>query len=228
MASHFTLPALLYDYEALAPYIDEETMRVHHQGHHATYVKNVNKLSIDGFNNASLHKLLMGLFENDGLSKADRATLLKSGGGHFNHSLFWQYMCPSGKNGQRCKLLDALIENDFGTFENFRRQFNEASVGLFGSGWCWWVLDTETRKSSIVTTENQENPVMSNRNAVCLLGLDVWEHAYYLKHQNKRAEYVEDWWNLVNWAMVSQIYEHVALQKKPLRLNEDGYILIEQ
>lgn len=226
MAS-FKKPELLYDYKALEPYIDTETMTVHHKKHHAAYVAGLEKLSTATPTNVDLHRLLAGLFKNDGLSEADKLVLTNFGGGHYNHSLFWMYMSPDSDESKISKLLGERIIMDFKSLDNFKNEFQSAAVKVFGSGWCWWVFNTVQHKSFIMTTKDQINPVMEDENNICLLGLDVWEHAYYLKYMNERPKYISNWWNVVNWELVSRIHDTIAIFKKPLAISEDGYIIFD-
>lgn len=219
-------PTLPYDYSALEPHIDEETMKVHHSKHHAAYVKGLLALSSATPTNASLYNLLRGLDANDGLTPADKAVLENHGGGHYNHSLFWLFMAPVAKAGEAriSAMLRDRIEMDFKSLDAFKEEFGRQAAKVFGSGWCWWVFDQATRTSRIETTPNQRNPVMANPSCVCLLGLDVWEHAYYLKHQNVRAQYIDCWWNVVNWEFVSRVHDELAVAGKGLELTESGHV----
>lgn len=187
----FSLPELPYAYNALEPYIDERTMQVHHDKHHAAYIKNLND-ALEG--NESLLALPVESLIAD-LSKVPedvRTKVRNNAGGHANHSFFWQVM--GGKSSPTGKLLDALV-SVFGNVETFQEKFAAAGMGRFGSGWVWLVSDSG--KLSIMDTPNQDNPIMEGKTPI--LGLDVWEHAYYLKYQNLRAEYIKAWWNVVNW-----------------------------
>lgn len=198
MKHMFTLPDLPYGYDALEPYIDETTMRIHHDKHHGTYVDNLNKL-LDPYPN-----LLNGeadILTNLNLIPEEIRQKVKNNiGGHANHTLFWKFMFPARKALHPEGTLLASLKTTFGSFESFKEKFTNAAVGHFGSGWAWLIKTDE--KLEIVESSNQDNPMMENKNAKILLGLDVWEHAYYLKYQNRRAEYVSAWWNVVNWAQV--------------------------
>lgn len=220
----FTKPELLYGYDALEPHIDAETMQIHHQKHHTAYVTGLSKLSDSSAGNADLHRLLMDLCSNDGLSGEDKTTLLQHGGGHYNHSLFWEYMTPQSSTEQMSSLVRERIDKDFGSLDGFKDAFDKAASGVFGSGWCWWVYDCNLRKSEIMTTKDQMNPIMNCPKKICLLGLDVWEHAYYLKFHNLKGKYIEAWWNVVNWDIVSKIHDNLAINGKQVALNKDGYI----
>ncbi len=194
----YELPSLPYDYNALEPHIDETTMRIHHDKHHGTYVTNLNA-ALD--KHPELHKKsLDDLLRNLNAVPEDiRTAVRNNGGGHWNHSMFWQIMAPKAGGEPKGALLDAL-KAAFGDFAKFKEQLKAAAVGRFGSGWAWLVSDGG--KLSIVSTPNQDNPAMEGKNVV--MGLDVWEHAYYLKYQNRRADYIDAWWNVVNWAEISK------------------------
>lgn len=198
----FTLQSLPYAYNALEPYIDERTMQIHHGKHHATYIKNLND-ALAG--EESLLNLPVETLIGD-LSKVPdgvRTKVRNNGGGHANHSFFWQVMGPPSGEKPTGKLLDA-ITSVFGGFEQFQEKFAAAGIGRFGSGWVWLV--TEGGKLSIVDTPNQDSPLMDlpaqAGGKIPILGLDVWEHAYYLTYQNLRADYIAAWWNVVNWKEV--------------------------
>lgn len=195
----YTLPPLPYAYDALQPTIDEETMKLHHDKHHKAYVDNANKLLAG---QAELAKLSPEeMLKNLNKAPEDIRTGLRNNvGGHVNHSLFWQMMTPKG-GGQPSAALKKAIEEKFSSFENFQTQFNEAATKRFGSGWAWLVVNKDG-KLEIVSTANQDCPIMDGQ--IPLLGLDVWEHAYYLKYQNRRPEYITTWWNVVNWDFVDK------------------------
>ena len=196
----FKLPNLPYAYNALEPYIDEETMKLHHDKHHAAYVNNLNDAlkGHDEFLQMDIHELLQNL---DKGPEDVRTKVRNNGGGHANHSLFWELMTPSAGGQPEGKVMEA-IKSAFGDFATFKTKFKESAMGRFGSGWVW--LITEDGKIAIVSTPNQDTPVMEKKKVI--LGLDVWEHAYYLKYKNMRADYVEAWWNIVNWRKVGEIY----------------------
>lgn len=193
----FTVPALPYGYDALEPHIDKTTMQIHHDKHHQAYVDNLNK-AIAGTDNEN--KSIEELVKKAGsISPAVR----NNGGGHWNHSFFWESMAaPSGSKPEG-KLADAINET-FGTFDAFKEKFNNAGLTRFGSGWAW--LGSQDGKLVICSTPNQDNPLMDVAECKCtpLLGCDVWEHAYYLKYQNRRAEYLNAFWNVVNWKKVAE------------------------
>jgi Fe-Mn family superoxide dismutase len=194
----FTLPPLPYDFAALEPHIDARTMEIHHGKHHQTYVNNLNAAIEKAPELAS--KSLDDLMRNVGtLPEAVRAPIRNNGGGHWNHSMFWQIMAPK-TGGEPGGNLGAAIKSAFGDFAKFREQFGAAGVGRFGSGWAW--LINTGGKLSITSTPNQDNPLMEGQKAI--MGLDVWEHAYYLKYQNRRPDYITAWWNVVNWKEVEK------------------------
>jgi superoxide dismutase, Fe-Mn family len=195
------LPPLPYAYNALEPHIDEMTMQIHHDRHHATYVNNLNA-ALEGhpeLQNKPLNELLASL---DSVPESIRTAVRNNGGGHANHTLFWEIMSPNG-GGQPTGALADAINSTFGSFENFKAEFTKAATGRFGSGWAWLVVDNG--KLAITSTPNQDNPIMEGKTPI--LGLDVWEHAYYLKYQNKRPDYIAAWWNVVNWAEVNKRFE---------------------
>jgi superoxide dismutase, Fe-Mn family len=190
----FTLPALPYAHDALEPHIDKLTMEIHHGKHHQAYVTNLNKAleSAPALAGKSLDELLANGCA--AVPEAIRTAVRNNGGGHWNHSLFWELMAP-GAGGAPVGNLAAAITGAFGTFDAFKEKFKAASVGRFGSGWGWLVKTPSGVE--IVSSPNQDNPLMEGKYAV--LGLDVWEHAYYLKYQNRRPDYIDAWWNVVNW-----------------------------
>jgi len=194
----FTLPNLPYAFDALEPHIDAQTMQIHHGKHHQAYVNNLNAAveKAPELANKSLDDLMRGI---NSVPESVRTAVRNNGGGHWNHSMFWQIMGP-GKGGEPTGKLADAIKSAFGDFAKFKEQFAAAAAGRFGSGWAWLVNDGG--KLSITSTPNQDNPLMEGKNAI--LGLDVWEHAYYLKYQNKRPDYVTAWWNVVNWDEVAK------------------------
>jgi Fe-Mn family superoxide dismutase len=197
----FALPSLPYDAAALEPHIDALTMQIHHGKHHQAYVTNLNNAL--GDHPQLQHQELDDLLRNlDKVPEKIRTAVRNNAGGHWNHGLFWKLMAPkapAAPSGALAKAIDA----GFGAFQTFKEQFSAAAMGRFGSGWAWLVQDGVTL--SIVSTPNQDNPVMDGKKAI--LGLDVWEHAYYLKYQNRRVEYVQAWWNVVNWDEVARRFE---------------------
>ena len=193
-----SLPALPYDFGALEPHIDTQTMQIHHGKHHQTYVTNLNT-ALDKhseLHNKSLDDLLRNL---NSVPEDIRTAVRNNGGGHWNHSAFWKMMAPKAGGAPSGAIGDA-INSSFGSFDKFKEQFQAAGVGRFGSGWAWLV--DSGGKLEITSTANQDNPLMEGKKAV--LGVDVWEHAYYLKYQNRRPDYVTAWWNVVNWPAVGK------------------------
>jgi Fe-Mn family superoxide dismutase len=197
----FTLPPLPYAYDALEPAIDSETMTFHHDKHHQAYVDNLNK-AVDA--DASLQgKSLEELFAS--ISKAPKA-VRNNGGGHWNHALFWELLAPAGQGGQPSAELSAAIDRDLGGLDKFKEAFNAAGAGQFGSGWAWLIV--QDGKLKVTSTPNQDNPLMdvADEKGAVVLGADVWEHAYYLKYQNRRADYLKAFWDVVNWNKVNELY----------------------
>ena len=196
-----TLPPLPYPANALEPHIDAQTMEIHHGKHHNAYVTNLNAAleKAPELADKSLEDLLRNL---NSVPEAVRTAVRNNGGGHWNHSQFWKTMGPNAGGGPTGKLADA-ISAAFGDFEKFKETFNAAGVGRFGSGWVWLV--NEGGKLAITSTPNQDNPLMDGK-APPILGNDVWEHAYYLKYQNRRPDYLKAWWNAVNWDEVGKRY----------------------
>ena len=193
----YEVPPLPYDYDALEPHIDEATMKVHHDKHHQAYVDKANA-ALEGTEWADkpIDEVVTGLSE---LPDDKRSAVRNNGGGHLNHSLFWESMSPDGGGEPEGDLAKA-IDEAFGSFDAFKEQFEAAGVGQFGSGWAWLVLDGGSL--AITSTPNQDNPLLDGKTA--LLGNDVWEHAYYLKYQNKRPDYLKAWWNVVDWGKVAE------------------------
>ncbi len=197
----YELPPLPYDYAALEPHIDEATMKLHHDKHHATYVTNLNGAveKHPELGQKTPEDLLRSL---DQVPEDVKAVVRNNGGGHVNHTMFWQIMKPSG-GGEPTGPIADKIKQDFGSFDDFKKQFNETTAKQFGSGWGWLVLDAG--KLKIITTPNQDSPLSQGKYPI--LGNDVWEHAYYLKYQNKRPEYLAAWWNTVNWDEVNKRFQ---------------------
>lgn len=197
----FEVPSLPYDYSALEPHIDEQTMRLHHDKHHAAYVNNLNAAlqSNAEFASLSVEDLMRRL--ND-VPEGSRTAVRNNGGGHVNHTMFWQIMGPNG-GGEPSGELASAISQAFGSFDAFKTQFNDAGVKRFGSGWTWLVLD-QSGKLAVTSTPNQDSPLLDGSYPV--MGNDVWEHAYYLKYQNRRPDYLNAWWNVVNWDEVARRY----------------------
>ena len=196
----FTVPDLPYDYAALEPHIDEQTMRIHHDKHHQAYVDNANK-ALDGTEWAD-RPVETVLAQLDIIPEDKRTAVRNNAGGHSNHSLFWTSMSPTG-GGSPSGALDAAITNASGSFDDFKEQFAAAAMGRFGSGWAWLVWDGTGL--AVKSTANQDSPIMDSE--VPLLGLDVWEHAYYLNYQNRRADYVAAFWNVVDWDEVGRRFD---------------------
>ena len=197
----FELPPLPYDYAALEPHIDEQTMRIHHDKHHGAYVTNLNN-AIQGhadLERMSVEDLLTHI--ND-VPENIRTAVRNNGGGHANHSMYWQIMTPNGGGTPTGALADAITRT-FGSFDQFKAAFNDAGTKRFGSGWAW-LVGTRDGTLAITSTANQDSPYMDGLYPI--MGNDVWEHAYYLKYQNRRADYLEAWWNVVNWAEIAQRY----------------------
>ena len=194
--SEFTLPVLPYSYDALEPHIDKLTMEIHRDKHHQAYVTNLNKAVKEGNIGGSLEEIISVV------SKYTPA-VRNNAGGHWNHSFFWKLMKPGGGGAPDGKVADA-IRSAFGSFDDFKTKFNDAGMKRFGSGWAWLVLNP-AGKLEIGSTQNQDNPLMdvSELKGKPIMGIDVWEHAYYLKYQNKRADYVSSWWNTLNWAEIN-------------------------
>jgi Fe-Mn family superoxide dismutase len=194
----YTLPTLTYNYDQLGPHISAAIMELHHSKHHQAYVDKLNAAldQAPALRERSLDSLLSDL---DSLPEAVRAAVRNHGGGHYNHDLFWQWMSPDG-GGEPSGELAAALVGRYGSFQGFVDEFTAKSLGVFGSGWTWLQPDLE-----IITTGNQDNPLMQSGDAP-LLGLDVWEHAYYLDYKNKRDDYVNAWWNVVNWDLVQERY----------------------
>ena len=204
----FTLPPLPYAYDALEPFIDTETMHIHHDKHHAAYVANLNKALTDWpeYQTKMFSGSVEGLLKNlDSVPENVRTAVRNQGGGHYNHSLFWQMMKKDG-GGEPTGDLAKAIDASFGSFSTFKEKFSKAALGQFGSGWAWLVLDGGTLK--INPTPNQDTPLSAGKTP--LLGIDIWEHAYYLKYQNKRVDYIAAWFNVVNWDFAAEKFHAVT------------------
>lgn len=195
-----TLPALPYAYDALEPYIDARTMEIHHTKHHQAYITNLNA-ALDKHPELHDRPLEALLREINSVPEDIRTAVRNHGGGHLNHSLFWKWMGPNA-GGEPTGDLAAAIAGTFGSFAAFKEQFSAAAAARFGSGWAWLVVSKGALK--VYSTANQDSPLMDGDTPV--LGIDVWEHAYYLKYQNRRPEYIQNWWNVVNWAAVAESY----------------------
>ncbi len=195
----YEVPPLPYDYNALEPHIDEQTMRVHHDKHHQAYVTNANN-ALEGTEWAD--KPVEEVLQNLGsLPEDKRGPVRNNAGGHYNHSLFWEWMSPDG-GGEPDGALREALDAAFGSFDEFKDKFKAAGVGRFGSGWAWLVHDSSGL--AIVSTPNQDSPISDGKSP--LLGVDVWEHSYYLKYQNRRPDYIDAWWNVVNWSKVAELF----------------------
>jgi len=197
----FELPQLPYDYSALEPHIDTQTMQIHHDKHHAAYVSNLNKAleSAPDLAGKSIAEIVSNL---SSVPEKIRQAVINNGGGHYNHTLFWEIMGPKGggePKGELAKAIDAA----FGNYEGLREKVNNAGMTRFGSGWAWLVAD-KAGQLQVLSTANQDNPLSNGLQPI--LGVDVWEHAYYLKYQNRRADYLSAWWNVVNWDAVAARY----------------------
>jgi Fe-Mn family superoxide dismutase len=195
------VPPLPYDYNALEPHIDEQTMRIHHDKHHAAYVNNLNAAleKHPGLQSKSVEDLVRGI---NTVPEDIRTAVRNNGGGHLNHTMFWEIMGP-GKGGEPKGGIADAIKSTFGDFEKFKTQMNDAGVKRFGSGWAW--LIDAGGKLVIESSPNQDNPLMEGKKAI--LGIDVWEHAYYLKYQNRRPDYLAAWWNVINWDAVNNRFK---------------------
>jgi Fe-Mn family superoxide dismutase len=200
----FTLPPLPYAFDALEPYIDKMTMEIHHGKHHGTYVTNLNKALelAPGLAGKTVEELLANNLSL--VPENIRTAVRNNGGGHLNHAMFWQIMAPQA-GGQPSGHLAEALKGTFGSFGQFQEKFTAAALGCFGSGWAW--LTAQGGKFDIYSTANQDSPVMEGKYPV--MGLDVWEHAYYLKYQNRRAEYITAWWKVVNWAEIEKRFNTV-------------------
>lgn len=196
------LPKLKYSYNALEPYIDEMTMTIHHSKHHAAYINNLNAAleKYPELQEKTVEELIVSL---DSLPDSIKTAVRNNGGGHLNHTFFWSILSPKGNGEPEGDLMEA-INSKFGNFAAFKEEFSKAAATRFGSGWAWLVLN-KSAELSVVSTPNQDSPISEGLRPI--LGLDVWEHAYYLKYQNRRPDYVSEWWNVVDWAEVSRLYK---------------------
>lgn len=200
----FTLPDLPYDYDALEPHIDERTMKIHHTKHHQGYTDKLNAaLKGHKFSDLSIEEVLQRINE---VPENKRQAVINSGGGYANHNLFWTILSPNGGGEATGDIADA-IDDEFGSFDNFQEAFNNAATGRFGSGWAWLCVKDDD-SLEVLSTPNQDSPLMNGLTPI--LGLDVWEHAYYLNYQNKRGDYVNNFWNLVNWDQVNEYYNNAG------------------
>lgn len=202
----YSLPTLNYDFNALEPYIDQATMEIHYGKHHQTYVNNLNA-ALEGraeLQEKSLESLLSNLQD---VPEEIRTAVRNNGGGHLNHSLFWEVIAPATSGSNPGEKLAAALNEQFGSFEGFKEEFTKAATTRFGSGWAWLVVN-ENGSLEVTSTPNQDNPVMEGKTAI--LGLDVWEHAYYLNYQNRRPEYISSFFNIINWEVVSSKFENAV------------------
>ncbi len=201
----FKLAPLLYSYDALQPYIDAQTMEIHYTKHHQGYVNNLNAAlqAYPELQHATIAHLLLHL---DTLPTAIQTAVQNNAGGDYNHTLFWSMMTPGGKILGKGNLMQAIAQQ-FGSFEQFQLLFENAAKSRFGSGWAWLVVDRSTGLLEVMSTANQDNPISVGKEVV--LGLDVWEHAYYLHYQNRRADYITAWWHVVDWGFVQDRYAHI-------------------
>lgn len=189
----FKLPELNYNYDQLEPHIDARTMEIHHTKHHQAYINNLNA-ALEGHEDLKSKSIEEIISDLESVPENIRTAVRNNGGGHLNHSMFWELMSPNG-GGEPKGELGKLIDRDFGNLETFKAEFKKAAMGRFGSGWAWLVLDGE--KLKVVSTPNQDNPISEGLKPI--LGIDVWEHAYYLKYQNLRADYIDAWFNVLDW-----------------------------
>ncbi len=197
----FKLPELDYAYDALEPHIDKMTMEIHHTKHHQAYIGNLNK-ALEGhkeYQEMNINELIANL---DKLPDNIKTAVRNNGGGHLNHKIFWKIMSPNG-GGSPVGEVAKKIDEDLGGFDKFKEEFKKAALGRFGSGWAWLVVNSDG-KFEITSTPNQDNPISQGKHV--LLGIDVWEHAYYLNYQNRRADYIDSWFNVVNWNKVEEKY----------------------
>ncbi len=199
----FMLPDLPYSYESLEPHIDARTMEIHHKNHHGTYVKNLNA-AIEGYPEMEGMEIEHMLMDLKKIPEKIRTAVRNNGGGHFNHTLFWSLMHP-GKGGEPSGKFAESMHEHFHSFDDFKASFKKAALGRFGSGWVWLAMNKK-HKMSIISTPNQDSPLMDKNHRI-IMGLDVWEHAYYLKYQFKRADYVDAWWHVVDWEEVARRYD---------------------
>jgi len=200
----FKLPELSYSYDALEPHIDKKTMEIHHTKHHAGYTNKLNN-ALEGHKDLQEKDIEELLKSIDSLPEDIKTAVRNNGGGFYNHSIFWEAMSPEG-GGKPKGELSNKVDESFGSFDKFKEEFTNAAKTRFGSGWAWLILK-EDGSLKITSTPNQDSPVMNNEKV--LLGLDVWEHAYYLNYQNRRPDYIESWWNVVNWDYVNERYENL-------------------
>ena len=211
--TQFTLPSLPFNYIDLEPYIDTQTMYLHHKMHHNTYVTKLNEgLQSHHLESSDIYTALASTIP----------IIRNNSGGHYNHCFFWNMLCkPGSSNSVPTGTLKQQIESEFGSCDEFKKKFKDAALSVFGSGWAWLGVEKDSGKLAITTTANQDSPLVEGRSAISLipvLGLDVWEHAYYLKYNNRRPEYIEQFWNVCNWDKVCEFYEDYASKGKPAKV----------
>lgn len=204
VAEGYTLPKLPYGYDALEPYIDAKTMEIHHTKHHQAYINNLNT-ALKGHPELAALSAVDLIKKLDAVPEAIRTTVRNNGGGHVNHTMFWNWMGPK-KGGEPKGKLSQAINSKFGSFANFQEEFTKAAITRFGSGWAWLIQGTKGLE--VISTANQDSPLMTGQTPI--LGLDVWEHAYYLHYQNRRPDYVKAWWNVVNWTTTSETFDKMT------------------
>lgn len=220
-----SLPPLKYDYAALEPYIDARTMTLHHDKHHASYVKKLND-ALEKFPEFQQYSALWLLLNLEKIPKEIKAAVQQNAGGHVNHSMFWRVMKPGGASEPKGALKQA-IQRDFGSFADFKTQFEEKGAKLFGSGWVWLTCDPKNaNKLELITTDGHDHPLMQNR--FPLLLNDVWEHAYYLRYENRRPDYLKAWWSLVDWEIVAQYFALVDGTIDAFLKAEEEFLLPKQ
>ena len=204
------LPALPYDYSALEPFIDTQTMKLHHDMHHGAYVKNLNA-ALEKYSNLQSKKVEELLRDLNAVPEDIRTAVRNNGGGHMNHTMFWKIMKPKGGGDPSGQVAD-VIKKSFGSFKDFQAKFNEAGTKVFGSGWVW-LVGKSNGEFQIISTPNQDNPI--SQGLFPIMGNDVWEHAYYLKYNNRRPEYLAAWWNVVNWDEINRRLETFRSHHEP-------------
>ena len=204
------LPALPYDYSALEPFIDAQTMKLHHDMHHGAYVKNLNA-ALEKYSNLQSKKVEELLRDLNAVPEDIRTTVRNNGGGHMNHTMFWKIMKPKG-GGDPSGQIAEVIKKSFGSFKDFQTKFNDAGAKQFGSGWVW-LIGKSNGEFQVISTPNQDNPI--SQGLFPIMGNDVWEHAYYLKYNNRRPEYLAAWWNVVNWEEINRRLETFQAHHEP-------------
>lgn len=220
----FSLPPLNYDYKSLNPHIDTQTMQLHHDLHHQAYINNLNKEIADSgfYKDASLNEIILNVAKDE--ENKSYTTIRNNAGGHYNHSLFWLMMSPKSDVKDIDKELMNMINESFDNFDAMKEKFNETAKTVFGSGWAWLCYNICDKKLEIHSSKNQDNPAMFNSSCLPILCIDVWEHAYYLKYQNKRVDYIAAFWNIIDWANVSQFFLKYAKEGRLVEVNDDGTV----